>query len=201
MQRVALARQDISGVDSSNRTRPSRLGQTTCYADVAVEQGKMKLQTLFYHSEDLRNPHVYPLHDDHTEARRQKRYCLGESNGGAADTCEQRWFLQAKGAVPAFLEPGSIGHVERVSSVLADVAYVGARGLVERVRVDLVNGNSIAVEAIFDGRRNRMDARAWDSTNKAKADPVWKRNGGANNGLHLGGYRLRFLGQLPSSGA
>ena len=71
---------------------------------------------------------MYPLHDDDTEARRLKRYCLGESSGDAVDACEQRWFLQAKGAVPAFLEPGSIFHVECVSGVLADVAYVGARG-------------------------------------------------------------------------
>ena len=75
----ALVFQDIVGVDSANCTKPTlAFGQTTCYADVAVEERKMKMQTLFYHSENLRNPPVYPVHDEHTEARRHKRDGLGE---------------------------------------------------------------------------------------------------------------------------
>ena len=98
MQRVSLVLQNVVWVDSAPCSRATfAFGQTTCNAEVAVFNIKVELEALLLHAEDLAMQHVYPLHNEHTDACRRKCDCLGESNGGAVNACEQRRLLQAKG--------------------------------------------------------------------------------------------------------
>ena len=80
--------------------------------------------------------------------------------------------------MPAFLEPRCLFTAKCQCHFVANEALVGADWLVERVRVDLVDGNAIAVDATIDCRRNRMYTRARESTNKAKADSRGEAKGG-----------------------
>ena len=95
---------------------------------------------------------MYTLYYDHAHLRIPICYGFGDSKGAPVDSCEQQWFDQATRIVPTLAEPRSVGLRERQRHFVAHVAIVGAYGLVERVRVDLVDGNAIAVDPIINCR-------------------------------------------------
>ena len=72
------------------------------------------------------------------------------------------------------MQPIGVLAVEDEGNLVAHCARTRSDGFVERIGVDLLDGNAVGIDAVVDTVSDGMPACAWLGADEAKADSFWE---------------------------